>query len=114
MFYIVILARNLRFFKHFLVLVLIKMFIVYSYLIATIKLSKNKTIRYNIFDNFFIIAQARECLGTPHFRGFFSLLRRQRGVPHMRGTPLFYSRSIRPVLFLIIILYITHVITVAL
>ena len=26
MFYIVILARNLRFFKHFLVLVLIKMF----------------------------------------------------------------------------------------
>ena len=58
---------------------------------------------YNIFDNFFIIAQARKCLGTPHFRGFFSLLRRQRGAPHMRGTPLFYSRSIRPVLFLIII-----------
>ncbi len=32
----------------------------------------------------------------------------------MRGTPLFYSKSIRSVLFLVIILYITHVITVAL
>lgn len=32
----------------------------------------------------------------------------------MCGTPLFYSRSIRSVLFLIIILYITHIITVAL
>lgn len=38
----------------------------------------------------------------------------KRGAPHMRGTPLFYSRSIRPVLFLVIILHITHIITVAL
>lgn len=70
------------------------------------------TIRYNIFDNFFIIAQARECLGTPHFRELPFM--QKRGAPHMRGTPLFYSRSIRSVLFLIIILHITHIITVAL